>query len=62
MGNLVSTFFDEENEEQHIQEQIEPPFLEQVPIHKKRSRKNKTARKRKLSEKNTMNNYSNYNY
>ena len=60
MGNLVSTFFDEDNEEQIIEEL--PPVLEQIPIvNKKKSKKNKTARKRRLSEKNhTMNSYSNY--
>lgn len=64
MGNLVSTFFDEENEEQINQEQLELPFLEQMPVvNKKRNKKTKTARKRRLSEKNhTMNNYSHYNY
>ena len=52
MGNLVSTFFDEENEEQINQEQLEPPFLEQIPVvNKKRNKKTKTARKRRLSEK-----------
>ena len=60
MGNLTSIFFDEENEEQVSQEQLQPPLLEQIPINKKK-RKNKTARKRRLSEKNhSMNNYSNY--
>jgi hypothetical protein len=62
MGNLTSIFFDEDNNEEQInQEQIQPPFLEQIPIIKKKGKKNKTARKRRLSEKNqTMNNYSNY--
>jgi hypothetical protein len=61
MGNLTSIFFDEDNEEQISQEQIQPPLLEQIPIMKKKGKKNKTARKRRLSEKNqTMNNYSNY--
>ena len=61
MGNLASIFFDEDNEEQINQEQIQPPLLEQIPINKKKSKKNKTARKRRLSEKNhTMSNYSNY--
>lgn len=55
MGNLVSTFFDEDNEDQVIKEQL--PILEQLPINKKRSKKNKTARKRRLSEKN----FSTYN-
>jgi hypothetical protein len=61
MGNLVSTFFDEDNEQEIVQEEIQPPFLEQIPIKKKR--KNKTARKRRNERNNTtMNNHSNYNY
>jgi hypothetical protein len=63
MGNLVSNFFDEEDNIQEIvEEQIQPPFLEQLPIKKKR--KNKTARRRRTGEKHntTMNNHSNYNY
>jgi hypothetical protein len=62
MGNLVSNFFDEENEQESVQEQIQPPFLEQSHIKKKR--KNKTARKRRGGERNniTMNNHSSYTY
>jgi hypothetical protein len=61
MGNLTSIFFDEDNEEQVNEEQIQPPLLEHTPIIKKKGKKNKTARKRRLSEKNhTMHNYSNY--
>jgi hypothetical protein len=55
MGNLVSTFFDEDNDEQNNQELIQPHNLEQTPIiNKKKSKKNKTARKRRLSEKNNI--------
>ena len=62
MGNLVSNFFDEDNEQEPVQEEIQPPFLEHIPIKKKR--KNKTARKRRGERNNTTmnNNYSNYNY
>jgi len=64
MGNLVSNFFDEENEQESVQEQIQPPFLEQSHIINKKKRKSKTARKRRANERNnfTMNNHSNYTY
>ena len=61
MGNYVSSFFDEDNDEVNPQEQIQPPLLHQIVSNKKKNRKNKTARKRKVSEKQTMNNYSSYN-